>query len=543
MDRASLNLFSSPRLSSTPLLPDNSRTPLLRLSNLPTTLNFSQSLFSSPSQDDDGDDDDDDSDDNNNTIIPSTAPDPSGGGNALPSTQALALQLANLRQTDDVGRGMMSRIEAERDELRSEVVALRLQLAAEEEEGRSLESVVVELRRENADLRSPPVCPRNPPLSPPPPMTTTSTSTRSGGAPFTPVETRKKKKQRLAAEAAAAAVAAAAAAAAVSPNPTSTSTPTPTSPPPPANLFANTNAAPPPPITTSSTNINADSAPPPATTSSTNADSAPTQTIHFFHDSNHTYPTDDILTKYRQITAANNNNIRINALPTFTLTATKEVIRTKKFIPKHAPNNIRTLTFKPNDIVVICTLTNDARSTRDRQARPPKTTATHQTDIIKLLTPYLPAKNIVFLEAPPLLTESKDILPYNIITRYVALSLGARFAHTLVGEDHMWNDGFHVSFRHRHLLVKSVAAAIAGVHPQTHFKLHRPPLGPFGPWVAPIGRGMRPPPPSSYSGVAVSAPPPVQFRRRPPTRPARPTLPSRPAQIPTLMALNIQPVR
>ena len=74
----------------------------------------------------------------------------------------------------------------------------------------------------------------------------------------------------------------------------------------------------------------------------------------------------------------------------------------------------------------------------------------------------------------------------------------------------MWRDGYHVHRSHRHLLMKSVAAAALGVNPHAHFSLPRPPYGAFGPWIAPAGQGMARQP-HFYSNVAVAAP--YHFRR------------------------------
>ena len=119
------------------------------------------------------------------------------------------------------------------------------------------------------------------------------------------------------------------------------------------------------------------------------------------------------------------------------------------------------------------------------------------------LTKFVPKRNIVFLEAPPI--NGGDIYPYNRATFNFCRHWGVQFGPTLVGEGHMWRDGFHVLHAHRHLLVKSVAAAALGVLPHAHFDLQRPPYGAFGPWIAPPGQGMALQLPS-FGDVAVAAP-------------------------------------
>ena len=195
------------------------------------------------------------------------------------------------------------------------------------------------------------------------------------------------------------------------------------------------------------------------------------------------------------------------------------------------------ITFNRNDIVIIGTLTNDARTTKNRQKRTTDKVASLQNSIITQLSAHLPVNNIVFLEAPPLLSNNDDIFDYNRVTYNIALSRGARFAPTLVGEEHLWKDGFHVAYRHRHLLAKAVAAAIANVNPHLHFQFRRPPHGPFGPWISPRGCGMRPPPSldgrlPSHRDIAVAAP--FQFRRQ-----RRQPL----VHVTPLMNKNIQPLR
>ena len=108
------------------------------------------------------------------------------------------------------------------------------------------------------------------------------------------------------------------------------------------------------------------------------------------------------------------------------------------------------------------------------------------------------------MEAPPNLNN--DIYSYNFSTCDVALNSGIRFAPTLIGEEHIWpGDGLHVMNRHRPLMLKTIAAAAAGIDPHIHFRLRRPPTGPYGPWMAPFGMGMVP----NFRDAAVA---PVRFR-------------------------------
>ena len=101
--------------------------------------------------------------------------------------------------------------------------------------------------------------------------------------------------------------------------------------------------------------------------------------------------------------------------------------------------------------------------------------------------------DLIFLhESPPSLTF--DPYPYNDMAFRVAKDHGISFIPTLVGELHLFSDGYHVHSSHRHLLAKSIAAGILRVDPHEHFKLPPPPLGPFGVWRYPHRHPLRPAP-------------------------------------------------
>ena len=496
-------LLSSPLLaSSTPLLTNATslRNSTPRYSLLP--LNLSQSLFSSP--DDEGD----------VTVIPTAKTE-----DPLPSTQALAEKLADLRQVNaesaTTATTTITRLLADLDDLKSEVVALRLE--------------VVELRQENANLRAPhlPLIPPSssaataaqppPQLLPPPPP-----PDDDDDAAFTLVESRRQRQRRKQDETAAATAAAAAPSAAAT---TAAATTT-------AAAAASTT---PPTISSTTPVITADA-------SSIPANNVNIHTIHVFHDSNLTCSPDNLLKEYQNIIQKTKRNkptdIQFNLIPTYTLPATRNAIRSGTFIDKE--DKIQTITFKHTDTVIIHILTNDARQTKHRNARTTTTTFSLQSNIIRLLRAHLPPSHITFIEAPPLLSSStSDIFPYNAATYDAAVSHGAKFAPTLVGEEHLWRDGFHINHRHRHFLLKTIAAAAVSILPHPHYGLRRPPFGEYGPWISPRGRGMTPPPSMdgrsrgpSHRDVAVAAP--YQFRRQKKQPLAR---------VPPLMNRNILPLR
>ena len=197
----------------------------------------------------------------------------------------------------------------------------------------------------------------------------------------------------------------------------------------------------------------------------------------------------------------NNNKYNIIPDPTFTLPQTL--------------NKIKQTNFKPNDRIIIHILTNDARQTKNRNRRSPEQTRQLQTQIIQHLLKYIPRQNITLLESPPLLdSPHSDIFPYNYASVQLSRQFGTRFADTLIGEKHLGRDGFHILPSARHLLLKSVAAAIGHFSPHQKFGHARPPFGEFGPWAAPNGHGVFPP---QYRHVAMAQP--IVFRRRPPIVP------------------------
>ena len=257
---------------------------------------------------------------------------------------------------------------------------------------------------------------------------------------------------------------------------------------------------------TASNAAHPDSAIPAVTASALPASLQPlpsTPTLTYFHDSNFKATAEELDKTIKQINKKNNNNqtnYNINLQPTYTLPQTLE--------------KIRHMTFNKNDKVIIGTLTNDARQTKHRRQKTTDETGRLQTKILTYLLTKLPPQNITFLEAPPILTS--DIFPYNAATHRLAHHSGARFAETLVGEGHIFRDGYHILNRCRHLLLKSVAAAATSVNPRSQFGLNRPPHGPFGPWVAPAGRGMLPDPsPADFRVVASARPNPIRFRPSP----------------------------
>ena len=71
--------------------------------------------------------------------------------------------------------------------------------------------------------------------------------------------------------------------------------------------------------------------------------------------------------------------------------------------------------------------------------------------------------NIVIMETPP--STKYPMYNFNKASYTLCKSEGIGFARTLVAEQHLWKDEYHIHNDHRHLLVKSVAAAILDMDP------------------------------------------------------------------------------
>ena len=244
--------------------------------------------------------------------------------------------------------------------------------------------------------------------------------------------------------------------------------------------------------------------PPPASTQPTTQHQQSLPILHVYHDSNLKGCT---AAELRPIIDKNNRDNKKQ-------TTTFNIILNETFTLPQTLAKIKNTSFNSHDQVIINTMTNDARHTKTRQQRTPTKTKQIQTDIIKHLITFIPAENVTILEAPPLLdSPSSDIFPYNAASYSLSHQFGIRFSGTLIGETHLWDDGYHVHKKSRHLLLKSLAAAAAGVNPRSHYKLSRPPYGQFGPWAAPKGQGMMP----NYRDSALAQP--LLFRRLAPIRP------------------------
>ena len=87
--------------------------------------------------------------------------------------------------------------------------------------------------------------------------------------------------------------------------------------------------------------------------------------------------------------------------------------------------------------------------------------------IVDLLKKQTHPSNIIILQSAPSTKYPMD--EFNRASQHLCQTEGIIFAPTMVKEHHLWNDGYHIHDAHRHLLVKSVAAAIMGIDPVRGF--------------------------------------------------------------------------
>ena len=199
-----------------------------------------------------------------------------------------------------------------------------------------------------------------------------------------------------------------------------------------------------------------------------------TQNVHFYHDSNNKYTTQQniqtTINNIHEMTSKPQQKYNITFHKTFTLQRTLRDIKMRDL---------------SNSIIIIDTTTNNAKYDHEDQTSPHHTHNTLRNIILTLQHKNINNKNIIILETIPSLKF--DIHPYNLAAAATCKQLGVRFCPNLVGESHLWEDGIHVAHPHRPLHISSVAAAIVGIDPHQIFRIQRPPLGRYGPWRFPWG--------------------------------------------------------
>ena len=120
-----------------------------------------------------------------------------------------------------------------------------------------------------------------------------------------------------------------------------------------------------------------------------------------------------------------------------------------------------------NTIVIISTMTNNAKNHESFSKC--RSLLKKAFDILQRQTCM---KNVIFLESPP--SHKFEIFFYNKMAHALCKDTGATFALNLVVYPHIKSDGLHIKAPFKHLMTKSVAAAIVKKVPYFLFGLTIP---------------------------------------------------------------------
>ena len=115
-----------------------------------------------------------------------------------------------------------------------------------------------------------------------------------------------------------------------------------------------------------------------------------------------------------------------------------------------------------NSVVIISVMTNNAKAFQSVSR-----SKSILNDIINNLKKEISVENIIVLESPPSLNF--NIFPYNKAVFDLCQSEGVFFARNLVKRTHLKPDGLHILNHYKHLVIKSIAAAIKKVDPKSHY--------------------------------------------------------------------------
>ena len=145
----------------------------------------------------------------------------------------------------------------------------------------------------------------------------------------------------------------------------------------------------------------------------------------------------------------------------------KEIKVTKNYTPRleDTLNAIKS-TNHSNSIVVLSVMTNNAKSHQS-----PYKSKSLLSEIVEHLKGEVSVKNIIVLESPP--SCSFNIFPYNKAMFDLCQNTGIFFSRNLVKQVHLKADGLHILNQYKHLMIKSVAAAIKKVDPKSHYGFPR----------------------------------------------------------------------
>ena len=117
-----------------------------------------------------------------------------------------------------------------------------------------------------------------------------------------------------------------------------------------------------------------------------------------------------------------------------------------------------------NSVVIIAVMTNNAK-----ERQPVQHTHSLLQRILDNLKTQTSSEKIIVLESPPSLQF--DVYPYNRASYQLCRSSGVYFALCQLERCHIKDDGLHIRDPYKHLMIKSVAAAIMKVNPYVHFEL------------------------------------------------------------------------
>lgn len=141
----------------------------------------------------------------------------------------------------------------------------------------------------------------------------------------------------------------------------------------------------------------------------------------------------------------------------------KNVKVSKVYTPRleHTLNVLKS-TDHSNAVVIISVMTNNAEAYQS---------VSHSQSILRNIVDTLKletsSQNIIILKSPP--SRNFNIFQYNKAMYDLCQSAGVFLARTLVKQIHIKPDGLHILDQYKHLMVKSIAAAIKKVDPKGHY--------------------------------------------------------------------------
>lgn len=177
------------------------------------------------------------------------------------------------------------------------------------------------------------------------------------------------------------------------------------------------------------------------------------QKVFIYHDSNLAWSLPSTIEE----TVKNINTYRPHPI--------QNVSITKCYTPRlvQTLDSIKT-TNHSNSVVIIAVMTNNAKANQSVAY-----SKSILNKIFEHLKTEISAQNIIVLESPPSLNF--DIFPYNKVMFDLCQSNEVFFARNLLKKVHMKGDGLHILNHYKHLMVKSVAAAIKKIDPKRHYRL------------------------------------------------------------------------